>query len=153
MEFILSHFELIAGAVTTILGYIFGRWHHLFLERRSRTLDRFEKLYAPFEKMIWIQTHGAFRFSDLDSKLQRQFFELLFNNYEYASSELKELLYCFKSSYDSIPEFGVEDSDRIFFEIENNISEGFNALSKTLFLEPYCLKKSKKVLKRLSKSL
>lgn len=53
----------------------------------------------------------------------------------------------------TIPEFGVEDSDRIFFEIENNISEGFNALSKTLFLEPYCLKKSKKVLKRLSKSL
>ena len=88
---------------------------------------------------MWSHTLGAFHFSKLDPDLQRKFFELLFNNYEYADSELKELLMRFKWTYDT-PGADMEEADRHFFIIENRISQIFGMLSKKLFLEPYSIK-------------
>ena len=139
-----THVELIICFITALLGYVAGRRHQLFLEKRAMLHDRFEKLYAPFEKMIWIHTQGAFHFSKLDPDLQRKFFELLFNNYEYADSELKELLMRFKWTYDT-PGADMEEADRHFFMIENRISQIFGMLSKKLFLEPYSIKHAGKI--------
>lgn len=141
-----THTELIICIITASLGYVAGRRHQLFLEKRSMLRERFEKLYAPFEKMIWIHTHGAFNFSELEPSLQKMFFELLFNNYEYADSELKELLMRFKWTYDT-PIADKEAADKHFFMIENRISQIFGILSKKLFLEPYCIKYANKVSK------
>lgn len=59
-----------------VIPYIAGYFTHIFqqyfLEKRTRLKERFEKLYAPFDKMIWLQTKGAFSFSDLAPELQHE---------------------------------------------------------------------------------
>lgn len=135
-----------------VIPYIAGYFTHIFqqyfLEKRTRLKERFEKLYAPFDKMIWLQTKGAFSFSDLAPELQHDFIKLLFTNYEYADSKLKTLLMHFKWAYDS-EDF--EESDKFFFLIEKRISETYNVFSKKLFLEPFCMKKVSKTLKEFKK--
>ncbi len=144
--------ELVVSIISLIVGYFFSRLQERHSEKYTRKSERFEKLYAPFEKMIWLHTHGAFQFSDLDSGLQRQFFELLFNNYEYADSELKELLLRFKWVYDTPAAKDIEETDKCFFMIEQRISLVFNVLCRELFLEPYSIKHADKIAKRWDKS-
>lgn len=139
-------FSIAVCIVTAVLSYFLGLFQHSFMAKREKNAERFEKLYAPFEKMLWLHTHGAFHFSDLDPQLQREFFELLFNNYEYADSELKELLMRFKWAYDT-PGSDTDDANKCFFLIEKRIDSIFNVLSKKLFLEPYSFKHSKNVSK------
>ncbi len=143
--------ELTISIVSLAFGYFTSRFLETHSEKYTRKSERFEKLYAPFEKMIWLHTHGAFQFSDLDPALQRQFFELLFNNYEYADSELKELLLRFKWVYDIPAAKDIEEADKCFFMIEQRISLVFNILSKELFLEPYSIKHAEKIAKRWDK--
>lgn len=150
MNFFDTHIDLIVCIITALLGYAAGRQHQLFSEKRTRLQERFEKLYAPFEKMLWLHTHGAFNFSELEPDLQRKFFELLFNNYEYADSELKELLMRFKWTYDN-PCADMAEADKHFFMIEKRISDVFNALSKRLFLDPYTIKHANTVTKNWNK--
>jgi len=144
--------ELTISIISLAIGYFTSRLLETHSEKYTRKSERFEKLYAPFEKMIWLHTHGAFQFSDLDPDLQRQFFELLFNNYEFADSELKELLLCFKWVYDTPAAKDIEEADKCFFMIEQRISLVFNVLSKELFLEPYSIKHAEKIAKRWDKS-
>lgn len=131
-----------------IAGYLTHIFQQYFSEKRTRLKERFEKLYAPFEKMIWLQTKGAFCFSNLSLKLQLDFVELLFGNYECADLELKTLLMQFKWAYDS-KDF--KESDKFFFLIEKHMSETYNVFSKKLFLEPFCMKKVNKTLKEFKK--
>ena len=140
MNFLTQYSAYAVALITTVLGYAVGRWHQLFLERRSMLNLRFNNLYAPFEKLIWLHTHGAFLFTDLDENLQRDFFNLLFSNYEYADAKLKELLLRFKWAYDT-PGAAPEEANKYFFMIEKQISAMFNYLSKKLFLEPYNFRK------------
>lgn len=144
-------FSIVICVITALLSYAFGLFQHRFIAKREKQSERFEKLYAPFEKMIWLHTHGAFQFSELDPNLQRQFFELLFNNYEYADSELKELLLRFKWVYDTPAAKDTEDTDKCFFMIEQRISLVFNVLCKELFLEPYSTKHADKITKKWDK--
>lgn len=144
--------ELTISIVSLIAGYIINLIQTNHSEKRTRKSERFEKLYAPFEKMIWLHTHGAFHFSELEPSLQRQFFELLFNNYEYADSELKELLLRFKWLYDTPAAKDVEEADKCFFLIEQRIWAVFNALCKKLFYEPYCIKHADKISKKWEES-
>lgn len=143
--------SIIVCIIAALLSYIFGLFQHRFVEKREQKSRRFEKLYAPFEKMIWLRTYGAFQFSELDPSLQRQFFELLFNNYEYADSELKELLLRFKWVYDTPGAKDIEAANKYFFMIEQRISLVFNVLCKELFLEPYSIKHADKVSKKWDK--
>ena len=101
--------------------------------------------------MVWLHTHGAFQFSDLAPDLQRQFFELLFNNYEYADSELKELLLRFKWVYDVPAAKDIEEADKCFLLIEQRISLVFDVLCKKLFLEPYSIKHADRITKKWDK--
>ncbi|UWO83159.1 hypothetical protein NQ487_20025 [Hungatella hathewayi] len=142
--------ELVISIISLVIGYFISKFLQRYTEKRARTIERFEKLYSPFEKMIWINTHGAFNFSDLEPELQKQFFELLFNNYEYADAELKELLMRFKWEYDC-PGGNIEDANKFFFMIECRISVVFNVLSKKLFLEPYNIKYASKIIKKFDK--
>ncbi len=144
-------FNIAICVITALLSYTFGLFQHRFVAKREQKSERFAKLYAPFEKMLWLHTHGAFRFSELDPVLQRQFFELLFNNYEYADSELKELLLRFKWLYDTPTAKDTEEANKCFFMIEQRISLIFNVLSKQLFLEPYSIKHADKITKRWNK--
>lgn len=135
--------EIIVAIVSLLVGYFVSKLQSRYTERRQRIQERFEKLYAPFEKLIWCETHGAFEFSNLDPKLQKQFMDLLFNNYEYADSMLKELLMRFKWTYDNL-DMCKEEADEHFFMIENRITKVFNVLSKKLFLDPAYMRYSKK---------
>ncbi len=137
---------LFTSIISLVIGYFFSKFQQHYSEKRTRISERFEKLYAPFEKMIWLRTKGTFCFSDLDPQLQQDFIELLFNNYEYADSKLKILLMHFKWSYDSKDFQGSNDN---FFLIMKQISAAFNLLSKKLFLEPFSLKEVNTVLKDL----
>ena len=143
--------ELIISMTSLIIGYFISRLLERHSEKYTRKSERFEKLYAPFEKMVWLHTHGAFQFSDLAPDLQRQFFELLFNNYEYADSELKELLLRFKWVYDTPSAKDTDEADKCFFLIEQRISLIFNVLCKELFLEPYSIKHADKITKQWDK--
>lgn len=143
--------ELLICILSLIGGYIFRRFQERYTERHTQKTERFKKLYAPFEKMIWLHTQGAFQFSDLEPLLQRQFFELLFNNYEYADSELKELLLRFKWVYDTPLVKDADEADKCFFLIEQRIDTVFNVLSKELFLEPYSIKYAERISKKWNK--
>lgn len=143
--------ELIISIISLTIGYFTSRILEAHSEKYTCKSKRFEKLYAPFVKMIWLHTHGAFQFSELNIVLQRQFFELLFNNYEYADSELKELLLRFKWVYDTPAANDIEEANKCFFMIEQRISLVFNVLSKELFLEPYSIKHADKISKRWDK--
>lgn len=145
-DFAMLSKELILCLITAIAGYFVGKWHQLFIERRTALSLRFQNLYAPFEKLIWLNTQGAHTFSGLNRQLQREFFELLLNNYEYADSELKELIFRFKCTYDN-SETDMDEADQYFFLIEKRIDQIFNTISKKLFYEPYCIKYAKKVTK------
>ncbi|MCM1326932.1 MAG: hypothetical protein NC094_09065 [Bacteroidales bacterium] len=143
--------EITIAIISLVVGYFISRIQEILSEKHTRKEERFQKLYAPFVKMIWLHTHGAFQFSELDPSLQRQFFELLFNNYEYADSELKALLLQFKWTYDTPSAEDVADADRHFFLIEERITTVFNVLCKDLFLEPYSIKHADKIAKQLEK--
>ena len=73
------------------------------------------------------------------------------DNYEYADSELKELLLRFKWVYDTPAAKDTEDTDKCFFMIEQRISLVFNVLCKELFLEPYSIKHADKITKKWDK--
>jgi hypothetical protein len=139
-------YTVIATIISFVLGYYSSKLSKQFSEKRTRMLERFEKLYAPFEKMILIHTYGAFSFSALDAELQNQFVSLLYNNYEYADSELKELIMRFKWTYPPAQP-DPQESDKYFFLIERRISDVFNIFSKRLFLDSYCIKHADKVTK------
>ena len=143
--------EVIICLISLIVGYIFNRFQERHSEKYTRKSERFEKLYAPFVKKIFLDTQGAFQLSDLDPLLQRQFFELLFNNYEYADSELKELLQQFKWVYDIPAANDKEEANKCFFMIEQRIFAVFEVLSKEMFLEPYCIKKMNRIAKQWEK--
>ena len=145
--------EFTISIVSLIAGYFTSRLLEHHSQKYTRKSERFEKLYAPFEKMIWLHTHGAFQFSDLAPDLQRQFFELLYSNYEYADSELKELLLRFKWVYDTPSAKDTEEADKCFFMIEQRMWLVFNALSKDLFLEPYSIKHADRIAKEMDKLL
>ena len=140
--------ELITSTTSLIIGFFTNRLLEHHSEKYTRKSERFEKLYAPFVKMVWLHTHGAFQFSDLAPDLQRQFFELLFNNYEYADSELKELLLRFKWVYDVSAAKDIEEADKCFFLIEQRISLVFNVLCRKLFFEPYSIKHADRIAKK-----
>lgn len=145
--------ELAISIISLIIGYFISRLLERHSEKYTRKSERFEKLYAPFEKMVWLHTHGAFQFSDLDPALQRQFFELLFKHYEYADSKLKELLLRFKWVYDIPAAKDTEEADKCFFMIQQHISLVFNALCRDLFLEPYPIKHADKITEKCDKLL
>lgn len=145
--------ELTISIISLIIGYFSSRLLERHSEKYTRKSERFEKLYAPFVKMVWLHTHGAFQFSDLTPDLQRQFFELLFSNYEYADSELKELLLRFKWVYDVPAAKDIEETDKCFLLIEQRISLVFDVLCKKLFLEPYSIKHADRISKKMDKSL
>ena len=143
------------SVTASIISLVFGGLVSLFIQRKTekftRKEERFRNLYAPFQKMIWIQTHGAFEFFDLEPSLQRQFFELLFNNYEYADGELKELLLRFKWVYDTPSSKDGKDSNKCFFLIQQRIDTVFNSLCRSMFLEPYSIKHADKISKKWEK--
>ena len=143
--------ELTISIISLIAGYITSQLLERHSEKYTRKSERFDKLYAPFEKMVWLHTHGAFQFSELDPVLQRQFFELLFNNYEYADSELKELLLRFKWVYDTPAAKDTEEADKCFFMFEQRMWLVYNVLCKDLFLEPYSIKHADKITKKWNK--
>jgi len=99
--------ELTISIISLIAGYITSQLLERHSEKYTRKSERFEKLYAPFEKMIWLHKNGAFQFSDLAPDLQRQFFELLYNNYEYADSEN----FLIDIGWDNI-HYGLEEKER-----------------------------------------
>lgn len=139
--------EIVICIISLTAGYFISRLQEYRSKKYMRIEERFQKLYAPFEKMIWFHTHGAFLFSDFDMSMQKQFFDLLFNNYEYADSELKELLLRFKWVYDTPSSKDVDESNKCFFLIAQHISSVFNIFCKKLFLDPYSLKYADKVSK------
>lgn len=140
MKFILKNIDqiviVIVAIVTAILGYITGRKHQLFLEKRSRLMERHQKLYAPFEKLYLKTCTGAFYFTDLPLDVQEQFLLIMYDNYEYTDSKLKNLIYDFRCNYYG-NNIDTEVANLKFHEIAVQISTHFNELGEKLYFEPY----------------
>lgn len=140
MSFLTDHLDPIALIVSSVisifLGYITGRKHQLFLEKRSRLMERFQKLYAPFEKLYIKTSKGAFYFTDLPLEVQEKFISILYDNYEYTSSKLKNLIYEFKCNYYGEDQ-DIETANLKFHEIACEISDQFNEIGKKLYYDPY----------------
>ena len=136
--------EIIVAVVSAFAGAALSWGYQEFIAKRTMAQERFQKLYAPFEKMVLLRTHGAHNFSSLEPALREDFIRLLLNNYEYADSVLKLLIVQFKWCLDSEIK---DDGDKTFYLIERHVSEGFNKLSRKLFLEPFKVSVSKKALR------
>ena len=118
--------ELITSTTSLIIGFFTNRLLAHHSEKYTRKSERFEKLYAPFVKMVWLHTHGAFQFSDLAPDLQRRF----------------------KWVYDVSAAKDIEEADKCFFLIEQRISLVFNVLCRKLFFEPYSIKHADRIAKK-----
>lgn len=129
---------ILVSIITAILGYITGRKHQLFLEKRSRLMERYQNLYAPFEKLYLKVCTGAFYFTDLPIDIQEQFLSILYNNYEYTDSKLKNLIYEFRCNYYG-NDIDIEVANLKFYEIASQISSQFHKLGNKLYFEGYKL--------------
>ena len=140
--------EIIVAVISALAGSILTWGYQEYTAKRKMLKERFDKLYAPFEKMVLLRKQGAHSFSDLDTELQKDLIHLLFDNYEYADTVLKVLVVQFKMCLDGKQK---EDSDKNFFLIEHQVSQGFNKLSRKLYLEPFRASASKEALKKWDK--
>nr|WP_314460670.1 hypothetical protein [uncultured Clostridium sp.] len=140
MNFLLENAEQITlifvNILTAALGYAVGRKHQLFLEKRSRLMARYQNLYAPFERLYVKICTGAFYFTDMPISTQEEFLTILYDNYEYTDSKLKNLIYEFNCNYRG-NDIDIETANLKFYEIACRISEQFDKLSKKLFFEPH----------------
>lgn len=127
---------ILVSIITSILGYIVGRKHQLFIEKRTRLNERYQKLYCPFEKQYLKTCTGAFHFCDLPNEEQELFLTILYDNYEYTDSKLKNLIYEFNSSYRG-NNIDIEATNLKFHEIACHISDEFDKIGKKLFFEPH----------------
>ncbi|MDR0964500.1 MAG: hypothetical protein LBM60_07790 [Clostridium sp.] len=74
---------------------------------------------------------------------KNEFMSILSNNYEFSDPYLKQLLYGFKSALEGKD---IEESNKLFFIIQNHIEKTFEELSISLFyvpkeVRPYKMKK------------
>ena len=127
---------ILASIISILLGYIVGRKHQLFLEKRSRLMERYQKLYTPFEKLYLKNSKGAFYFTDLPPTVQEQFISILYDNYEYTNSKLKNLIYEFKCCYYG-DEKDIKTANLKFHEIACEMSDQFNEIGKKLYFDGY----------------
>jgi len=125
-------YKVLIPLVSVISGYFVGRYHTLFLEKRSRLRERFNNLYLPFEKLYFTETHGAFRFTELPLNLRQQFTSILYENKIYADSTLHEMIVVFKWMNDP-KVYDSEDIDPHFHKIAVHIKNQHTQMAKKLF--------------------
>lgn len=131
-ENLLSLSHIFIPVLTSVLGYFFGRWHQLFLERRSLDNKRFQSLYLPFQKLYFKKINGAYFYLDMPNQLQSTFLEMLIDNYELADSELQRLIMEFKWVLNASDSTKQEINDK-FYEICLVLDNTYRKLAKKLY--------------------
>lgn len=125
------HSGLFKDIFLLIVGAIFGIITKLLYDKRTKTEERFTKLYAPFAKLVIKETHhSAYYFSNFSEETQKNFIDLLYDNYEFTDKELRKRIYEFSCAYH---EKCMEECNTSFYKVHGYIDDEFDRLSKKLF--------------------
>jgi len=127
--------QIFIPIITAIIGYILGRFEFLYKEKRTQLKTQFLELYLPLQKFLIDVNPEEKTFSSLYSEIQADIVDMLIDKYEYAESDLKNLIVKFHSTFvkDPYNTDAVTTLDNEFFELIKCVKRDYNKLAKKLF--------------------
>lgn len=128
--------KILIPILTSILGFLFGRWEYIYKVKRKKIEEEFEKLYLPLTKILFNSSKNSQSLSDLNISTQSEFFMVIYRNYKYVDPKLRKLYQPFHEKIFINLENNLNNMENELNEIEKHIKIQYNKLAKKLFYPP-----------------